>query len=273
MKIPLVRLELFDLHTYLSSIYKHRKYVSIAIAFWMVYGYELTSLSLDRAIDTSLDNYQQVNNSTPKIIGGKYASGGVGMSLIIRGNKYYYTDEIEQTPWKSISRLKSIQAGVVYGEGYYWCLSTLPSPQGVCTRHGWMRDTAAKDIKNCSNALTTIRNSIERVKNVRPLRTTSIIVANEYPHNPTNRPDGYELFMAGKGGYTVLKSQQLMRSISIKIIAQCPTVSIVSFIARPEVLVTYGLVNDRVREFKCYEAYNTRLSTNPKLPWGYQSCL
>ncbi|NEQ20955.1 MAG: hypothetical protein F6K28_17355 [Microcoleus sp. SIO2G3] len=101
---------------------------------------------------------------------------------------------------------------------------------------------------------------------------TSIKVAAHYPDNPTSRPDGYEFLMDGEGGYDVLASNKFMALISTAIITNCPTVSMVSFLASPEGHTTYGLVNSEVRGFDCYDAYDTLQSPNPKPPWGYESC-
>ncbi|PZO43287.1 MAG: hypothetical protein DCF19_04875 [Pseudanabaena frigida] len=215
----------------------------------------------------------QPTSSSQQILSGNYAIGGTGMALVVRGNQYYYSDEIGQTEWKPTSQLNYINEGVVFGEGYYWCLRTLPGPRGVCTRHGWMRDISTEDIQRCSDALTATQDRIRQTKNVLSLKMITIQVSDRYPDRPSDRPDGYQFLMVGKGGFDILASEQLMASISTQIITNCPSVSMVEFATYPEGAGIYGLVNNKVQGFDCYEAYNTLQSPNPKPPWGYEGCL
>lgn len=236
----------------------------LSILFGTVYGYDLSGHAQVNA---------QPTNSARQILSGQYSIGSTGMALVVRGNQYYYSDETGQTAWKPTAQLKYIQDGVVFGEGYYWCLRTLPGARGVCTVHGWMRDIAAEDIKKCSRALTSAQDRIRQVKNVQSLKITAIQVSDRYPDNPTGRPDGYQLLMLGKGGFDILASDQVMASISTHTIANCPTVSMVEFATYPEGAGIYGLVDNKVRGFECYEAYDIGQSPNPKPPWGYEGCL
>jgi hypothetical protein len=210
-------------------------------------------------------------NASGRINSGKYWIGGVGMALFVEGNRYYYSDENGQTEWRPISRLKYVKNGVVFGEGYYWCQSTLPEPHGMCTPLGWTNPVTQQEL-SCNEALIAAHRTLLNVKNLTSLHLTPVKVADRYPDNPTDRPDGYTFFMAGTGGYDVLASPKLMEQVSSAIITNCPTVSMVLLSAKPEGDVTYGLMNDKVQGFDCYEAYDLRQSPNPKPPWGYEPC-
>jgi len=202
---------------------------------------------------------------------GKYWIGGVGMALFVRGTQYYYSDENGQTEWRPTSRLKYVKDGVVFGEGYYWCESTLPGPRGMCTPLGWTNPTTDQELR-CNEALIAAHRSLLDVKNLTSLHLAPVQVAVRYPDNPTGRPDGYTFLMDGRGGYDILASSKLMERVSTAIISSCSTVSMVSFSAKPEGEVHYGLVNNQVQGFDCYEAYNLRQSPNPKPSWGYEAC-
>jgi hypothetical protein len=213
----------------------------------------------------------QPSNAVSKINSGKYWIGGVGMSLFVKGNQYYYADENGQTEWRPISRLKYVKDGVIFGEGYYWCQSTLPGLRGMCTPLGWANPMSDQEL-SCNQALITAHSTLLNVKNLNSLHLTPTKVSAYYPDNPTGRPDGYKFFVNGSGGYDVLASSKLMERVSSAIITTCPNISMVTFSAKPEGEVTYGLVNNKVQEFDCYKAYDIGLSSNPRPLWGYAAC-
>lgn len=218
-------------------------------------------------------NPQQFTNPVQKILSGRYWIGGTGMTLVVEENQYYYSDETGRTDWRPISRLRPVKDGVLWGEGHYWCLTTLPGPTGVCTSHGWMRSLPREDIERCSRALTTTQDRIRRVKGLASVKLTPLQVPDLYPDHPTGRPDGYQFLMSGQGGFDTLASEKLMAEISTDIIKHCPSTSLVEFSAVPEGAAIYGLVKGKVRGFNCYEDYDTLRSPNPKPPWGYEGCL
>lgn len=137
-----------------------------------------------------------------KIKSGKYWIGGVGMALFVEGDRYY-SDENGQTEWRPISRLKCVQDGVVFGEGYYWCQSTLPGPRGICTPLGWTNPTTNQEMR-CNEALIAAHRTLINVKNLTSLRLAPVKVGAHYPDNPTGHPDGYTFLLAGRGCYQVL---------------------------------------------------------------------
>lgn len=234
----------------------------LSISFSTVQGYELFRPTEAEA---------QPSNSASKINSGKYWIGGVGMALFVKGNQYYYSDENGQTEWRPISRLKYVKDGIVFGEGYYWCQSTMPGAGGMCTPLGWTDPMSDQEL-SCNYALIAAHSTLFNVKNLNSLNLTPTKVTAYYPDNSTGRPDGYKFLMDGSGGYDILASSKLMERVSSAIITNCPTVSMVSFSAKPEGDVTYGLVNDKVQEFDCYEAYELGQSHNPKPLWGYEAC-
>lgn len=141
-------------------------------------------------------------------------------------------------------------------------LQAQPSPQ-----------TSRPGPNRCEQALGAAQTKLYQVGQLDSLKTTLVQTGDRYPDHPPARPQGYEFLMVGRGGYTILADVPLMRAISQAILANCPTVSLVSFLAHPEGVGTFGLVNNQVQLFDCYEAYDLRLSPNSKPPWGYDSCL
>ena len=75
-----------------------------------------------------------------EIESGTYWPGAWGEGLKIEGNRYQYYSETGSLPWEPISNLKHIKLGVVYGEGKYWCLSSMKQHRGltVCSADGWI---------------------------------------------------------------------------------------------------------------------------------------
>jgi hypothetical protein len=65
------------------------------------------------------------------------------MALVVQGGQYYYSDEDEQTHWQPITQLGYVQDGVVFWQGAYWCLSTLPGSRSLCTPNGWENPDAS----------------------------------------------------------------------------------------------------------------------------------
>ena len=213
----------------------------------------------------------ELSNPSGKIISGKYWVGGTGMALIVQGDRYYYEDETGRTEWRPVSRLKYVKDGIVFGEGDYWCLSTLPGERGMCTPLGWKNPASQQDLR-CNQALIAAHEKLLKVKRMTSLTLTPVQVAARYPDRPIDRSDGYNFLMIGKGGYDVLASERLTQLISTAILTNCPTVSMVSFSAYPEGEATYGWVNNQMKLFDCYDAFDLGLSPNPKPPWGYEAC-
>lgn len=242
-------------------MYKLTKSALLAVVLWVVQG----SAGLQPV------SAQPSNPSQRQITSGRYWIGGTGMALVVQGDRYYYSDETGQSNWKPISRLKYVQEGVVFGEGHYWCLSTLPGPRGMCLPNGWAAPESKEEL-DCNYALIAAHRKLLNLKRMESLTMTTIQVARQYPDHPADRPGGYEFLMVGPGGYDALASEKTLASISTAIITRCPAVSMVSFLAHPEGHTTYGLVNNQVKGFDCYDAYDLRQSPNPKPPWGYQAC-
>ncbi len=217
----------------------------------------------------------------PTIASGTYWTGlGLGrnaMQLEIEGDRYTYADETGKTAGQPIAGIKAVGRGVIQAEGRYWCLSTLPKPKEAhCSVQGWTtstaRNVAVQNPPSCGRTLIATQNQLLQAGDLVSLQLSAIRVGDRYSDNPTPRPIGYEFWMIGQGGYTILATPKLLESLSQTIIRHCPTVALVTFKAYPEGEAVYGFVNQRSQLFACYEAYEIGQSPNPKPPWGYQAC-
>ncbi|HEY9826983.1 MAG TPA: hypothetical protein V6D19_16205 [Stenomitos sp.] len=123
---------------------------------------------------------------------------------------------------------------------------------------------------------TDCQNTIQKAKTRIESKKTSVIAIHNYKHryedNPKNRPLGYVFFISGTGVDNILNSRLFLTDITTSIIANCNSVSLVTFgVARTDAGETYGLMkNGKVEPFKCI-APNSDQQFQPN--WGEQICL
>lgn len=83
---------------------------------------------------------QPEKSQSTKILDGRYLVGHTGQGLEVDGDRYRYTDEEGEKPWRSITELNAIKAGVIYDGNSHWCLNTMKSRDqiGSCAETGWV---------------------------------------------------------------------------------------------------------------------------------------
>jgi hypothetical protein len=83
---------------------------------------------------------QPKKSQSAKILDGRYLVGHTGQGLDVDGDRYRYTDEEGEKPWRSITELKAIKEGVIYDGNSHWCLNTMKSRDqiGSCAETGWV---------------------------------------------------------------------------------------------------------------------------------------
>lgn len=74
---------------------------------------------------------------------GNYWWKPTGSVLVVKGDRYRYEyDDGSPSDWRLIGTLKPLKRGVVLDkQGFYWCLSTLPSYQvgSSCSPDGFVK--------------------------------------------------------------------------------------------------------------------------------------
>jgi hypothetical protein len=74
------------------------------------------------------------------ILNGRYLVGHTGQGLEVDGDRYRYTDEEGEKPWRSLTELTAVKEGVIYDGNSHWCLNTMKSRDqiGSCSETGWV---------------------------------------------------------------------------------------------------------------------------------------
>ncbi|MBD2326106.1 hypothetical protein [Alkalinema sp. FACHB-956] len=83
---------------------------------------------------------QAEQSQSTAILDGRYLVGHTGQGLEVEGDRYRYTDEEGEQPWRSITELTAIKKGVIYDGNSHWCLNTMKSREqvGSCSKEGWV---------------------------------------------------------------------------------------------------------------------------------------
>lgn len=122
-----------------------------------------------------------------------------------------------------------------------------------------------------SQCLTVVQTAQSKLQNGRNLsvRMRTIDQSEHRDDFPTNRPIAVQLIMDGTTTASVMRSSQLMKSISTNIIQNCQSVSVVIFgVNRSGWHTTFGLFDQgRIEEFQCFEFVRGK-----EMPYGYQNC-
>ncbi|CAN1210205.1 hypothetical protein TUMEXPCC7403_08425 [Tumidithrix helvetica PCC 7403] len=128
----------------------------------------------------------------------------------------------------------------------------------------------AENNRACMTALQTVQSQLELGRNA-IAEVYKNDISNQFDGYPQLRPFSYNFRLRGSGVDTVMSSNQLLASVSQKIIEACPQVSLVRFsIAETDWVRTYGdLGRPKVEEFECIDP---PISTQ-KIRWGQQVCL
>lgn len=121
----------------------------------------------------------------------------------------------------------------------------------------------------CDTAIRSTKSQLEQLQQGK-IWINQVDVAQLNPSFPNDRPHAYAITLDGQAASNVMKSPQLMQSISTNLISNCSTVSLVSFgKAQTDWSIHFGLIGStQIEQFQCVNE-----PTPDRLPWGYKRCL
>jgi hypothetical protein len=134
---------------------------------------------------TSLIAAQPVANadaspSPAEILEGRYLVGGTGQGLEVQGERYRYTDEEGEKPWRSLTELESIKSGIVFDGNAYWCLASTVPKSGItaCSETGWVKPIAAESPSPVANRAAIFTCTTDNGKEIQLFETEKTIDYN-----------------------------------------------------------------------------------------------